>query len=256
MVVPEVEESKVQPLSTVFILCPFHEPFNTYYEKVYKPAIQAAGRNPLRADSIFRSGNVVRQVWEFILESEVVLAELSEENPNVYYELGLAHAVGKPTILATSVPDAIPFDLRNLRHLVYDTRQPDWAAQLQMAIAQTIEETARRPAGVVLPELGLTAIPFPRNPTGPREGSEDSGVEAGLAMLHASIDSLRQEVSAPRSPTPNVPDSQLGADGLVDLATALLVRGFSKREVVDELRARGAPGLWATHTVDQLRSQT
>jgi hypothetical protein len=81
-----------------FVICPFHDPFNEYYPEIFQPAIEEAGLLPLRADEIFSPGMFMRDVVTGIFKSSVVLAELSGRNPNVFYELGLAHAYSKPVI--------------------------------------------------------------------------------------------------------------------------------------------------------------
>jgi len=67
-------------------------------------------------------GDIMNQVWQDIRRSEVVVADLTDKNPNVFYELGLAHALGKTTIIIKQ-KDAppVPFDLRNYRYFEYDT---------------------------------------------------------------------------------------------------------------------------------------
>jgi hypothetical protein len=67
-------------------------------------------------------GDIMNQVWRDIRRSEVVVADVTDKNPNVFYEMGLAHALGKTTIIIKQ-KDAppVPFDLRNYRYFEYDT---------------------------------------------------------------------------------------------------------------------------------------
>ena len=76
----------------------------------------------------------MNQIWKGIRGATVCVAELTGRNPNVMYELGLAHAIRKPVVLIVQSVDDIPFDLRHLRHIVYDTRAVDWAQVLQKRI--------------------------------------------------------------------------------------------------------------------------
>jgi len=70
-------------------------------------------------------GDIMNQVWQEIRRSEVVLADLTDNNPNVFYEMGLAHALGKTTILIKQKnAPAVPFDLRSYRYFEYDTGNP------------------------------------------------------------------------------------------------------------------------------------
>jgi hypothetical protein len=68
-------------------------------------------------------GEIMNQVWHDIRRSEVVVADLTDKNPNVFYEMGLAHALGKTTIIIKQKETPpVPFDLRNYRYFEYDTR--------------------------------------------------------------------------------------------------------------------------------------
>ena len=106
-------------LDTCFVMMPFGEWFDRYYQEIYVPAIKDAGLEPVRADELFTTGSVVEQIWEQIEKSKLLLADLSGKNPNVFYELGLAHAAKKPVIFTSSAVDDVPFDLRHLRVIIY-----------------------------------------------------------------------------------------------------------------------------------------
>ncbi|UCH95687.1 MAG: hypothetical protein JSV88_02260, partial [Candidatus Aminicenantes bacterium] len=82
-----------------FIIMPFGGWFDTYYESIYIPAIKSAGLEPKRADNLYRPSTIVNDIWTYTKKAKIVLADLSERNPNVFYELGLAHALAKPAIL-------------------------------------------------------------------------------------------------------------------------------------------------------------
>jgi nucleoside 2-deoxyribosyltransferase len=118
-------------LPTCFVIMPFEPPIGTYYDSVFKPAIESAGLNSIRADSILTPGVVMRQIWVGIREAAVCLAELTTLNANVMYELGLAHALGKPVVQVTQSIPSLPFDMRHIRHVVYHTSDPNWAPLLQ-----------------------------------------------------------------------------------------------------------------------------
>jgi hypothetical protein len=92
--------------TTCFVMQPFGGHLGTYYETIFKPAIKQAGLTPVRADDdIFATGKIMDQVWRGIRQAKVLLAELTSKNPNVFYELGLAHALEKPVILEVLVHD-------------------------------------------------------------------------------------------------------------------------------------------------------
>lgn len=80
-------------------------------------------------------GNVMDQVWQGIRGADVVVADITGSNPNVFYEIGLAHALGKEVILISQDPDA-PFDVRASRRVHYDAADLDGLrAQLGAAFA-------------------------------------------------------------------------------------------------------------------------
>jgi len=148
---PESEPSTSAPsrvrefLDTCFVMMPFGEWFDRYYQDIYIPAIKEAGFEPVRADELFTTGSVVEQIWEQIEKSKVLLADLTGKNPNVFYELGLAHAACKPVVFTAGQLDDVPFDLRHLRVIVYDVREPDWAAKLHENITEYLKNAKTDP---------------------------------------------------------------------------------------------------------------
>jgi hypothetical protein len=133
-------------LDTCFVMMPFGSWFDRYYLEIYVPAIKEAGLEPCRADELFSTGSVVEQIWEQINKSRVLLADLTDKNPNVFYELGLAHAANKPVVFTSAKIDDVPFDLRHLRVIVYEPREPEWAAKLRALITDYLRNTLRDPA--------------------------------------------------------------------------------------------------------------
>src|SRR5207237_6250655 len=90
---------------TCFTIMPFGSWFDSYYETIYVPAIQSAALTPRRADDLYRPSAIVNDIWILTREATIILADLSGKNPNVFYELGLAHALAKPAILVTESMD-------------------------------------------------------------------------------------------------------------------------------------------------------
>ena len=132
-------------LDTCFVMMPFGEWFDRYYAEIYVPAIKDAGFEPVRADELFTTGSVVEQIWEQIEKSKLLLADLSGKNPNVFYELGLAHAARKPVVFTAAQVEDVPFDLRHLRVIVYDVREPEWSNRLRKSISDYLRNAAKDP---------------------------------------------------------------------------------------------------------------
>jgi hypothetical protein len=134
-----------------FVISPFGGYFDMYYTHVHVPAIEAAGVRPIRADDPFTPGAIVNDIWRFIQSADVLIADLTGRNPNVFYELGLAHAARKPVIILTQRVDDVPFDLQGLRWLLYDVREPDWSSALRDKLTASIKETLESDESAILP---------------------------------------------------------------------------------------------------------
>lgn len=105
-----------------FVIMPFKEPFDTLYREVIKPEAEALEVEILRVDEIDGPGAILDAIREQIETAHLVVAEISTKNPNVFYELGYAHALDKPSVLLVrkdSLGD-LPFDVRGLRAIVYE----------------------------------------------------------------------------------------------------------------------------------------
>ena len=105
----------------VFVLSPFLEPFNTIYNDHIKPSVESIqGLSCLRADDIYDNRPIIEDIWRYTNEARILIAELTGRNPNVFYETGVAHTVGKEVILITQSIEDVPFDLKHLRCIVYE----------------------------------------------------------------------------------------------------------------------------------------
>lgn len=129
-----------------FVMMPFARPYGDYYEKIYDPAINKAGLKPIRADNeIFGTGKIMDQIWSGINAARVLVAEMTTRNPNVFYELGLAHALQKPVVLVSSNEDDVPFDLQHIRVIYYDVMDPFWGEKLIAKISENILSALKNP---------------------------------------------------------------------------------------------------------------
>jgi len=103
-----------------FVLMPFDDEFQPLYEDHIRPAIERAGLRCERADEILGASVITWDIWERVNRSRLLVAELTHRNANVFYELGLAHAISKDVVLLTQSMDFVPFDLKALRCIRYD----------------------------------------------------------------------------------------------------------------------------------------
>jgi len=120
-----------------FILMPFEETFQPIYEDHIRPTIQAQGLTCMRADDIRGTTLITRDIWEKINRARFLVADLSGQNPNVFYEVGLAHALGKDVLLLTQTMTDVPFDLKALRCIVY-SYTPRGMKEMEAALKATI----------------------------------------------------------------------------------------------------------------------
>ena len=136
-----------------FVMMPFANPVGGYYDSIYKPAIEKARLKADRADAdLYGTGKIIDQIWKGITSARVLLAELTNRNANVLYELGLAHALHKPVILVCSKANEgdVPFDLRHVRVIYYDKDDPFWGTKLLEKVAENILSVMQDPKDAVL----------------------------------------------------------------------------------------------------------
>jgi hypothetical protein len=100
---------------------PFAPKFASVWNDYLKPIIQEVGLRPVRVDEKFSSSSIIMDILDGIASANLVLADLTGGNPNVFYEVGLAHAVKRDSqvVLLTQNRSEVPFDLRLLRCYEY-----------------------------------------------------------------------------------------------------------------------------------------
>lgn len=105
----------------VFVVMQFGEPYDSLYKEVVRPVCSKLGFKAFRANDVFRPGVILQDIRRGIVEADVIIAEITPANPNVFYELGYAHALDKPTILlANRHTEKLPFDISGYRVIFYD----------------------------------------------------------------------------------------------------------------------------------------
>jgi hypothetical protein len=103
------------------IIMPFGVPdLEDLYNEFILPVLDDCKLDCARGDDIFGSNVVMDDVKEAITKADLVVADLSGQNPNVFYEVGIAHALGKPVLLLSQLIEDVPFDLRHRRVLPYE----------------------------------------------------------------------------------------------------------------------------------------
>ncbi len=113
-----------------FVAMQFSDPYDEVYRDAIRPLVEEIGYEPFRVDEKAGPGIILNDIWSHITEASVVIAEVSEPNPNVYYEIGVAHALQKPTVLLATRSTKLPFDLGPHRCIFYDNTIPGRARLL------------------------------------------------------------------------------------------------------------------------------
>jgi hypothetical protein len=112
------ERGFVHDHKLIFVLMPFGEPWSDRIWDAIQRIITGLGLRAERADN--RHGPVVTEdIWRGIVESKIVLADVTGWNPNVFYEIGISHTLGKDVILITQPSARLPFDTQGFRHIIY-----------------------------------------------------------------------------------------------------------------------------------------
>jgi hypothetical protein len=102
-----------------FVVMQFAEPYDTFYREVIQKQAEEAGFDVTRIDEKAGPGVIFQDIQREIEQAEIVIAEITPANANVFYELGYAHALGKPTILLAQRGAQLPFDIRSFRVVFY-----------------------------------------------------------------------------------------------------------------------------------------
>jgi len=139
---------------TCFVICPIgkkdsdiRKHSNQVLEHIIQPVVEQFGYNSIRADQIDQPGLITQQIIGRIMNSPLVIADLSYLNPNVFYELAIRHIARLPVILLIRDGETIPFDVYDLRTIRFNLGNPDSikeAKQLFTAQLKTIEEAIEK----------------------------------------------------------------------------------------------------------------
>jgi hypothetical protein len=151
------QESTPSEQKTCFVIAPIgkddsetRKRSDMLLEHIFVPALEPLGYEVIRADKISEPGSITIQVLERILQADIVIADLTDHNPNVFYELAVRHALKKGVIHVICSGQTIPFDIADLRtiHIVLDIP----------GAARAIEEIAAQAKQLEVGEMGQTPV--------------------------------------------------------------------------------------------------
>jgi len=121
----------------VFVLMSFEPSLRPVYDDHIKKVAGQLNLSVGRADDFFTAHAVIDDIWSAVYNSRLVIADCTGRNANVFYEIGMAHTVGKPVVLTTQNEADVPFDLRSIRYIHYNYTPPGMQ-KFEERLAKTI----------------------------------------------------------------------------------------------------------------------
>ncbi|GAH33012.1 unnamed protein product, partial [marine sediment metagenome] len=134
--------------SECLVLMPFGEEIDAIYIGAIAPGVEDAGLSPVRADDLRQDPFIPRDIWRAIHEAEMIIADVTGNNPNVLWELGVAHGRHRPVIMLTQSIGDLPFDLMSVRAVPY-SRDRHGLERLRMELPEEIRAALRESRGLL-----------------------------------------------------------------------------------------------------------
>src|SRR5208337_630714 len=132
------------PKPSVFVLMPFKSEFDDIYQLGIVAACKEAGAYCERVDEQIYQGSILERIYVQIAKADIIIADMTGQNPNVFYETGYAHALGKAYILLTQRAEDIPFDLKHYPHIVYGSSIVKLKEELKQNVRWHIENPEKK----------------------------------------------------------------------------------------------------------------
>src|SRR5262245_4293412 len=143
---------KITPPPLCFVLMPFGRKtdaagrltdFDAVYQQIIAPAVQEAGLDPIRADEEKVGGTIHKPMFERLMLCDYVVADITGANPNVYYELGIRHAMRpRSTVILFAEGTTLPFDIALLRGVPYRTGENGAPVEPKACAAKLVVQLA------------------------------------------------------------------------------------------------------------------
>ena len=163
---------------------------------IIDPAVSECGYKPIRADDIEKPGIITSQVIQHIVDDPLVIADLTERNPNVFYELAIRHAIAEPCIQIIASGEQIPFDVAPTRVIFFDHHDLDSVEEAKQKIVQQIRELEADPSKVETPISLSLDLQHLRQSEKPEDRSladilaEVSSIRGDLGKIGAKFDNV------------------------------------------------------------------
>ncbi len=171
------------------------------FTHIIKPSVEKFGYIPTRADHISEPGMITSQIIQRIVDDPLVVADLTERNPNVFYELAIRHANRKPLIQLIEKDEIIPFDVAGSRIIQLDYRNLDSVAEAKSSIEAQIEILENNPRDLETPISVSLDLQTLRESDNPAQRSladilaEMAEIRSNVSNIERKIDHVRNVVS-------------------------------------------------------------
>lgn len=120
---------------------PFQDRFFSIYQKAIRPSLLEIGCKVEHANDVVTSEDrIIAAIYDQIAQAKFLVADITGKNPNVFYELGYAHALGKKVLIIVQDKGDVPFDISQLRYILY---KPDSLHALKEDIQKYAEPLMR-----------------------------------------------------------------------------------------------------------------
>lgn len=221
----------VTAMPQCFVIQPFDDngPYDKRYLDVLEPAIRAAGLEPYRVDRDPSVAVPIDDIEKGIRDSDICLADISPDNPNVWYEVGFAFAHGKPVVLicAKQRPTEPPFDIQHRKITFYSQDSPSDFEKLNTAVASRLEAQLKKS------EAMQTIASL--SPVKATEGLSSYEIAALVSIME-------NRVTSPGGITPKEVQNDMRKAGYTDLATSLSLESLKRKDMVEFALGRDYDG--------------
>ncbi|MGG1480444.1 hypothetical protein ABE402_05840 [Bacillus smithii] len=124
------------------------------YKYIIVPCVEKFGykqENIIRADKISKPGAITHQIIDHVINADLVVADLTEQNPNVFYELAIRHAIRKPYVQICDINTELPFDIQNQRTIYFDYKDLDSVEEAKNNLIASIDAIEKNPERLMTP---------------------------------------------------------------------------------------------------------
>lgn len=168
---------------------------------VISPAATACGYKAVRADQISEPGMITSQVIQHIVEDPLVIADLTDRNPNVFYELAIRHAIRKPLVQIIKKGEQIPFDVAGTRTIHVDHRDLDSVEEAKKEISSQIQALEKDSSKLETPISVSLDLQMLRQSDNPEQRSI-ADVLSVIAELRSSVAGIEKRLEHPEALMP------------------------------------------------------